>query len=70
MKVYLKRGFVELYLAKKNLSQNWLASRLGISSGYMSQLLSGKRNPSPTLRGRMMDYFKDHDFDQLFEIQR
>ena len=54
-------------LTRKNLSQNWLAKRLGISSGYMSQLLTGKRAPSPQLRARILEHFPDKQFDDLFE---
>lgn len=70
MRARLKREIVEVYLLRRNLSQNWLARRLDISSGYISQLLTGRRSPSPRLRARIMEYFKDHDFDDLFEIQR
>lgn len=53
-------------LLRRNISQNTLAQRLRISSGYCSQLLSGVRCPSPRLRNRLMRELKE-DFDALFE---
>jgi len=69
MKVYLKNKYVEKRLIKKNMSQNWLASRAGVSSGYMSQLMDGSRHPSPKLRQRLMDIFPECEFDDLFLIK-
>ncbi len=57
-------------LTRKNLSQNWLAKRLNISSGYMSQLLTGQRTPSPNLRARILEHFPENNFDDLFEIMK
>lgn len=68
MKVRLKKERIILYLAQKNKSQNWLAIRLGKSRSYLSQLLSGKRNPSPELRSSIMDFFPDVSYHELFEI--
>jgi transcriptional regulator with XRE-family HTH domain len=59
---------IEEQILKRNKSQNWLASRLKISSGYMSQLMIGTRGPSPSLRERIVDYFDTLSFEQLFEI--
>lgn len=64
----LKTNTITNILLRKNLSQNWLAERLGITSGYMSQVLSGSRNPSPQLRQRIMDWQPELDFDELFEV--
>ncbi len=68
VKVTLKRQAVASILARKNKSQNWLAGRLGISSGYMSQLLNGERAPSPRMRDRILEYFESMSFDDLFSI--
>ncbi|GAG74612.1 unnamed protein product, partial [marine sediment metagenome] len=40
-----------------------------VSSGYMSQLMDGSRNPSPKLRERIMKKLPEHKFDDLFEIK-
>ncbi|MBD3342428.1 MAG: helix-turn-helix domain-containing protein [Candidatus Lokiarchaeota archaeon] len=68
MKVYFKKDSVEELLARKNLSQNWLANRVGISKAYMSQLLRGKRCPSPKVRNKFLKYFEEKKFDDLFFI--
>lgn len=69
MKVYMRRKEVKKILIRKNKSQNWLARRLEISSGYISQLMNGSRNPSPKLRERIMKKLPEHKFDDLFEIK-
>ena len=39
LKVKVKANDIERLLAKRNLSHNAFATRLSISSGYMSQLV-------------------------------
>lgn len=56
------------YLTKQNLAQNELAKRLGISSGYMAQLISGSRSPSPKLRRKMLDVLSPLSFGELFVL--
>ncbi|MEW6601390.1 MAG: helix-turn-helix transcriptional regulator [Nitrospirota bacterium] len=70
VKVRLKPGVIENILARKSLSQNWLAGKLDISSGYISQMLKGKRLPSPKMRDKLLAYFNHLGFDDLFEIQK
>lgn len=69
MKVFLKSKEVKKRLILKNKSQNWLANRLEISSGYISQLMDGSRNPSPRLRRKILSTFPKSKFDDLFEIK-
>lgn len=69
MKVKLRSGAVRKLLARKNLSQNWLAGRIGASSSYISQVMNGVRNPSPRMREAIMQVFKDSTFDDLFVIK-
>ena len=66
LKVKIKRETIEIVLAKKNISQNKLALELGISNGYMSQLLNGTRFPSPKLRDKILKSLKGHSFEDLF----
>jgi plasmid maintenance system antidote protein VapI len=68
VKVALKRDIILTHLAKKCKSQNSLAYHLGITSGHMSQLLTGKRCLSPEMRNRFLKYFEHLEFDNLFEI--
>ena len=66
--VTLKPAPVWAFLEKRDISQNELARMLGISSGYISQLLSGSAHPSPQLRQRLLRVLGVSDFDDLFTI--
>jgi transcriptional regulator with XRE-family HTH domain len=55
-------------LARRNISQNWFADRVGASSGYMSQLINGTRNPSPSMRDKILQVLKEYQFDDLFYL--
>ncbi len=70
MKVYLKRGAVLRLLAEKNMSQNWLASRVGTTSGYMSQLMTGKRCPSPDMRESIQGVLRENNFYTIFSTKQ
>lgn len=54
-------------MARLSLTQNGLAERLGVSSGHLSLILSGRRRPSPELRARMLRVL-DGSFDDLFYL--
>jgi len=69
MKVKLKAQAINRILAKKNMSQNWLAQRIGTSSGYMSQMMAGSRHPSPQMRRKILEVLQDCEFDDLFTLQ-
>ena len=66
MKAKLNGDRVREILFTQCISQNFLAHRLKISSGYCSQILSGARTPSPRLRQKLMRVLKE-DFETLFE---
>ncbi len=68
MKVFLRSKEIKKILIRKNKSQNWFAHKLEISSGYMSQLMDGSRNPSPHIREKIMKNLPEHGFDDLFLI--
>ena len=71
MVVALRGGKIRRILARKNMSQNDFAYRIGTGSGYMSQIISGVRNPSPRLRKRILTALKlnESDFDKIFKIK-
>ena len=69
MKVRLRARAVWDCLVVKNMSQNELARRLGITSGYLSLLINGKRGPSPGLRQRIQAELSDASFADLFMIE-
>jgi transcriptional regulator with XRE-family HTH domain len=70
IKYALRQKTVLRYLGKRNLSQNSLALRLGISSAYMSQMLTGKRNLSPGMRSKILEHFAALSFEDLFKVSR
>jgi transcriptional regulator with XRE-family HTH domain len=54
-------------IMRGNVSQNDFARKAGISSGYLSQLLSRVRSPGPAVRRVLQDALPGADFDELFE---
>ena len=69
IKVRINQDAVQVAMAKRNMSQNMLAIRAGISSGYISQLMCGTRYPSPKVRQKILDVL-GMDFDDVFIIER
>ena len=55
-------------LVRRNMSQNELARKAGLSSGYLSQLVRGDRFPSPAVRRKLLKALALRGFDDLFEI--
>ncbi|MDP3062124.1 MAG: helix-turn-helix transcriptional regulator [Chloroflexota bacterium] len=70
LRVLLKLEDLRVILAKRNMSQNMLAMKAGISSGYFSQIMHGERRPSPRLRQRLLDTLEGVAFDDLFSIEQ
>ena len=68
LKVLVRQREVERFLTRRNLSQNAFAERLGISSGYISQLMRGERYPLAELRARILRSLRGVSFDDIFEI--
>ena len=69
LRVKVNQDAVQVAMAKRNMSQNMLAIRAGISSGYISQLMCGARCPSPKVRQKILDVL-GMDFDDVFIIER
>ena len=69
IRVRVNQDAVQVAMAKRNMSQNMLAIRAGISSGYISQLMCGTRYPSPRVRQKILDVL-GMDFDDIFIIER
>ena len=56
-------------LDRLHMSQSELARQAGLSTGYVSQVISGKRTPSPPVRRRIQTTLGVDDFDELFELE-
>ena len=69
IKVKLNQTAVLHAIARRNMSQNMLAIRTGISSGYVSQIISGTRYPSPEVRQKLQDVLQPLTFDDIFIIE-
>ena len=52
-----------------HLSQNELARRVGLTSGYLSQLINGRKHPSPRTRLRLQQVLGVTEFDDLFVME-
>lgn len=69
VRVSLNRQVLEIAIVRRNISQNGLAQKLGISKSYLSLVVTGKREPSAAMRQRILDYLRDYTFDDLFVIE-
>ncbi len=69
IKVKINKATVEKEIARRNLSLNMLAIKAGISSGYISQLISGDRYPSPQLREKLQKALQPLTFDDIFILE-
>ncbi|MBM3143334.1 MAG: helix-turn-helix domain-containing protein [Chloroflexi bacterium] len=69
LKVKLNQIAVLRAIARRNMSQNMLAIRAGTSSGYISQIMCGTRNPSPRMRERILTVLAPLTFDDIFIIE-
>jgi transcriptional regulator with XRE-family HTH domain len=69
LKVVLNRNYFERAITRRNLSRKGLAHELGISRCYLSRIVCGKIEPSAAIRQRLLDYFRDCSFDDLFSIE-
>ncbi len=65
----LRAEVVWEYLTRHNLSQNAFARLLDIDPGYFSQMMNGRRFPSPSMRVRLMAGLGITDFDELFVME-
>lgn len=62
---------VEVALSKKNRTKKWFASQIGTVPEYVSQMLIGKRNPSPEMRDRITKIFHGRlTWDDIFTVRR
>ena len=70
LKVKLKAEAVWELLNRLNMNQNDLARLAGITSGYLSLLMSGRRCASGDVRRRLMEALCVTRFEDLFIMVR
>ena len=68
-KVRLNQRCVWDRIDQLNMSQNALARRLGITSGYLSQMMTGTRCPSAEMRKHLQEVLDITSFDDLFILE-
>ena len=68
VKARLNGAAVWAILHRLNMTKNELAKRCGLATGYLSQLLNGKRNPSPATRQSLQEVL-GAEFDELFIVE-
>lgn len=68
MAIDLKTPALREHFEKRNLSQNNFASKVGISTGYLAQLLNHTRRPSGHVREKLMKA-TGMTFEELFEFR-
>ena len=56
-------------IGRRNMSQNELARRAEISSGYLSQLISGRKCPSPEVRRKLQAALEVDCFEDIFVME-
>ena len=56
-------------LNRLNVTQNRLATMVGITSGYLSQLMTGTRSPSAEVRKHLQEVLEIPSFDDLFILE-
>jgi len=78
-KVRLKTRRFRQLLVERGISQNRLATIAGLTSGFMSQLLTGARNPSYKTRNKLMEAVnrpqrlkgaKEYEFSDVFRLTK
>jgi hypothetical protein len=68
MKVRIKsKPFLEI-VARNNWSQNGFGLVAGLTSGHLSQLVTGKRNVSAPTREKILSKLEGTKFDDIFSI--
>ena len=69
IKILINEPNLETAIARTNLSRKQLAIHMGVSRSNLSRILNGKQEPSSGIRQRLLDYFKEYTFDDLFIIE-
>lgn len=70
MKIQIKTQQIEVILAKRNKTKEWLADRLNTTPTYLSELLAGRKCPSAEMRDRLCKVLKGRGilWDDIFQI--
>ncbi|MGI2336210.1 MAG: helix-turn-helix domain-containing protein [Dehalogenimonas sp.] len=67
--VKVNKAAISRAIARRNMSQNMFATKVGSTSGYISQVMCGSRIPSPKMRGKIQEALAPLTFDDIFIIE-
>ena len=67
-KVVVNPDVIWARLKEKHLTHHEFAHQIGRSAGFLSQLVNGKRSPSPETTRRMQEAL-DTDYHDLFRFE-
>jgi len=68
IRVLLNSDNIRILMAKKNMTSRKVSYKLGTTEFYVSQMLSGRRSPSPQMREKIMNVFGRRNWDMIFKI--
>jgi ribosome-binding protein aMBF1 (putative translation factor) len=68
MQVKIKTEVITETLIKTNKNQKWLADKIGVSSGYISDIISGNVVPAGKVRDNLMKALGIKEWDGLYEL--
>ena len=68
-RVMVKAEAVWDYMERLSLSQNDLAKEVGLSRSFLSQMVNGRRSPSPKTRRGLLEALGSLEFDDIFYIE-
>jgi hypothetical protein len=71
-RIVLNSAHIVVVLARHNRKKVWLATQLGITPSYLTNLLKTHNQPSPEMREKIVHVFRvqkwKHRWDDLFRI--
>lgn len=67
MKTRLKARALRIWIARNNITQQEFAEKVGISNGYLTQMVTGRKYPTGKVR-TMIQGVTGLGWDDLFEI--
>jgi len=68
MKIYLNGREIRFVMMIRNMSQNKMATKIGITRPHFNKLLMGYANPTSETRKKITNAFKGIAWDRLYTI--
>ncbi len=68
MRLFAKKEDIQLSMVKEGLNTSTLSKEITCSLSYLSNIINGKKSPSPKLAKQIADYF-GKDIEDLFTIE-